>query len=301
VCGDGRSDKSVVGGGLSIEEEKWVNMIEAIKNFLEKHAWLKKAVVITLIFPYLLFFIWLFTSVDIYPPTLSTLFVWTFLSIIISTPLLLFALLKRKKIGISFVAILVSMFICLLSGLGSLFSSDEISRVSLKENTYSTVAFFQENGSLNYCLYEYTNVFSFKKIDCFFSTYADIFPNMLVLDNALFVFLNGELVYIYGENSLGTTWLDSVLDGNSLFHLRYTESGDETIYEFYKCKTDNIQCVRQPFYFETPSLQYAELYTSPNQPSAGFYIEIGDNYFDSELIYKYGKEPICLVEGCELK
>ncbi|MBT3338567.1 MAG: hypothetical protein HN855_14565 [Anaerolineae bacterium] len=287
-------------------------MREKIKTFRQKKTRGKKIAIILIATPYLAFLfvvlLQFFLSGKgkrIYPITLSTLLGWIFLGILISIPLYFLILFNKKKLWLGLMFILVSMYLCLGTGLFSLYATNERARFLVNGKTYAIVTIAHDLKSTvdDYCLYEYENALSSKEIDCFYTSSKQT-PEIFSINGTLLVFLNGNLQYIHGDSPFGETWLDSVLINGYLFNLVYRE--DNTggiIYEMYKCNPDITECTRQPFYFKTPSLEYAEInsiYSSLETSS--FYIDIGDNGFvRNKSIYIHDWEPFCQVEGCELK
>ncbi len=299
-------------------KRKKVKTMESIQVLLRKYNWIIKTLNILGIIPHIAFGIWLFIPTftnkpvyeTLYPPVQNQFLGWVFLGVLASAfPLLLLNWLKntfnhRILWGLFSVAVKFTYFFILLTFLAILFLDgvSENKRIAHEDKTYAVTTFL-DHGE-HFCLYEYESIFSFDFIDCFYVTIENETPEMLFIDEALLVFIDGNLRYLHGENPFNNNWIDIALFDGKLFNLRYTEAGSgEVVYELYKCEVDNTSCVRESFYFKSDELEHAELQRPVFRPSSfedGLQIHIGGDLYE-DLIYTYGEEPTCHVEGCELK
>ena len=177
-------------------------------------------------------------------------------------------------------------------------SSIERARLEANGKIYTVASNMDDKAVDHYYLYEYENIFSFTEIDCHYAASTSQIIEILVLDKTVLAFFHGNLGCMYGENPFSKTWLDSAFFDTSLFNLHYRVGRNgKIIYELYKCNLDNTECVREPFYYETISLEEAELYSANwYRTTDYFYLYIGD-----ELIYRYDKNPTCRIDGCILQ
>ncbi len=117
----------------------------------------------------------------------------------------------------------------------------------------------------------------------------------------IFIQSNGSdrrLYYTYGVQP--RTYMNGITIGDQTFYLAYyTDYGAEYvpfIFMLYRCKSNNTSCHRLPFQYEENWLPYGYIEVDNSTGEMNLNIII-----DNQLIFSYGANPRCYVEGCSLK
>ncbi|MEO7841748.1 MAG: hypothetical protein ABIU06_20585 [Anaerolineales bacterium] len=124
--------------------------------------------------------------------------------------------------------------------------------------------------------------------------------------NVMYTFGDGtsNLIYTYGTPN--RYYDDLVQFGNLLFYLAYYDHPEPNTrtYMIFQCALDNNDCVRLPFEYQGFG-RYTEFKVdeSKNEMSLVFHSDLDSSekkYIDETLIFTYGEDPTCHVEGCKI-
>ncbi len=152
-----------------------------------------------------------------------------------------------------------------------------------------------------------------KSLDCQSTTLslaetdACKYPTKLIADeetselHILLKFPMDESYRLYYTDGLQPRhYLDEIEFDNDVYALAYfhewTVQKAPFLYMLYKCTRD-YSCQRLPFQYKVaPPVQYYRAEIKPAEATKEFDVFIGD-----EVIYTYGENPRCYVEGCSLQ
>jgi hypothetical protein len=110
-----------------------------------------------------------------------------------------------------------------------------------------------------------------------------------------------DLMYSDGTQSIYYDYASSSQVGNHLYYLAYIRVPNtiyrehSRIYKLYQCNLDNTNCIRLPFEYQSMGT-YTTIDT--NETTGEIKIFIDSVVKQDTLIYTYGENPHCYVDGC---